>query len=116
MPGVSDYASISVHISEADANSGAAAAGIAHKLLHKYSPHMAIECDRPAPEEVSDVGALKALAHTRRQAILQQLYRKGPATSTGLARDLGWNTGATSYHLREIARYGFVEELPERAR
>src|SRR4029450_9032476 len=70
----------------------------------KYSPHMAIEGDRPAPEEVSDVGALKALAHTRRQAILQQLYRKGPAPSTGLARDLGWNTGATSYHLRERAR------------
>ena len=67
---------------------------------------MAIEGDRPAPEEVSDVGALKALAHTRRQAILQQLYRKGPATSTGLARDLGWNTGATSYHLRELARTG----------
>jgi predicted ArsR family transcriptional regulator len=79
-------------------------------------PHMAIEGDRPAPEEVSDVGPLKALAHTRRQAILQQLDRTGPATSTGLARDLGWNTGATSYHLRELARYGFVEELPERAR
>src|SRR4029453_8377321 len=82
----------------------------------KYSPNMAIEGDRPAPKEVSDVGTLKALAHTRRQAILQQLYRKGPATSTGLARDLGSNKGATSYPLRELARYGFVEELPERAR
>ncbi|MGW0563951.1 hypothetical protein ACWDZ4_25920 [Streptomyces sp. NPDC003016] len=27
-----------------------------------------------------------------------------------LARALGLNTGATSYHLRELARYGFVEE------
>jgi hypothetical protein len=34
------YASISVHTSEADADSGAAAAEIAHKLLHKVqSPH-----------------------------------------------------------------------------
>jgi predicted ArsR family transcriptional regulator len=77
---------------------------------------MATEGEGPVPEEVSDVGALKALAHTRRQAILRQLYLKGPATSAGLARDLGWNTGATSYHLRELARYGFVEELPDRAR
>jgi predicted ArsR family transcriptional regulator len=77
---------------------------------------MAIEGDRPLPEEVSEVGTLKALAHTRRQAILQQLNQGGPATSTSLARDLGLNTGATSYHLRELARYGFVEELPERAR
>jgi predicted ArsR family transcriptional regulator len=105
-----------MHIFEADADPALFAALIAHKLLHKYSPHMVNEGARPGPEEVSDVGALKALAHTRRQAILQQLYRKGPATSTGLARDLGWNTGATSYHLRELARYGFVEELPERAR
>jgi predicted ArsR family transcriptional regulator len=71
--------------------------------------------EAPAPQEISDVGMLKALAHPRRQAILRELSMKGPATSAGLARDLGWNTGATSYHLRELARYGFVEELPERA-
>jgi predicted ArsR family transcriptional regulator len=77
---------------------------------------MAIEHAGPAPEEVSDLGTLKALAHSRRQAILRQLHLNGPATSARLARDLGWNTGATSYHLRELARYGFVEEMPERAR
>jgi predicted ArsR family transcriptional regulator len=77
---------------------------------------MASEDESPVPEEVSDLGTLKALAHSRRQAILRQLHLSGPATSAGLARDLGWNTGATSYHLRELARYGFVEEVPERAR
>ena len=76
---------------------------------------MATDPTAPAPQEISDVGTLKALAHPRRQAILRQLGLKGPATSAALARDLGWNTGATSYHLRELARYGFVEELPERA-
>jgi hypothetical protein len=68
-----------------------------------------------APHEITDVGTLKALAHPRRQAILQQLSMEGPATSAGLARSLGWNTGATSYHLRELAKHGFVEELPDRA-
>jgi hypothetical protein len=42
--------------------------------------------------------------------VLQHLTLHGPATSTTLARALGLNTGSTSYHLRELARYGFVEE------
>jgi hypothetical protein len=62
------------------------------------------------PVELSDLAALKALAQPRRQRILQHLTVHGPATSATLARALGLNTGATSYHLRELARYGFVEE------
>lgn len=46
---------------------------------------------------------------------MQQLTATSPATSAQLARALGLNTGATSYHLRELARHGFVEEVPERA-
>ncbi|MEW2528793.1 helix-turn-helix domain-containing protein [Streptomyces sp. NPDC047071] len=64
----------------------------------------------PAPEELSDLKVLKALAQPRRQQMLQHLTVHGPATSATLARALGLNTGATSYHLRELARYGFVEE------
>lgn len=63
-----------------------------------------------APEELSDLRVLKALAQPRRQQMLQHLTTHGPATSATLARALGLNTGATSYHLRELARYGFVEE------
>lgn len=62
------------------------------------------------PYKLTDVGALKAMAHPRRQRILEHLAQHGPATSANLARALGLNTGATSYHLRELARYGFVEE------
>ncbi|MEV0526559.1 helix-turn-helix domain-containing protein [Streptomyces sp. NPDC050439] len=63
-----------------------------------------------APEELNDLRVLKALAQPRRQQMLQHLTVHGPATSATLARALGLNTGATSYHLRELARYGFVEE------
>ncbi|MEV7195617.1 helix-turn-helix domain-containing protein [Streptomyces sp. NPDC093510] len=66
----------------------------------------------PAPQELSDLRVLKALAQPRRQQMLQHLTVHGPATSATLARALGLNTGATSYHLRELARYGFVEETP----
>lgn len=65
------------------------------------------------PYKITDLAALRALAHPRRQRILEHLGRNGPATSATLARDLGLNTGATSYHLRELARYGFVEETGE---
>ncbi|MFJ8387825.1 ArsR/SmtB family transcription factor [Streptomyces sp. NPDC094438] len=70
--------------------------------------------------EIAELAALKALAQPRRQQILQRLTLHGPATSAILARALGLNTGATSYHLRELARYGFVEdtegESPRRER
>ncbi|WP_033286177.1 winged helix-turn-helix domain-containing protein [Streptomyces sp. NRRL F-525] len=64
----------------------------------------------PAPVELSDLAALKALAQPRRQRMLQHLTLHRPATSATLARLLGLNTGSTRYHLRELARYGFVEE------
>src|SRR4051812_2067414 len=65
--------------------------------------------------EISDLDTIKALAHPRRQRLLQQLGLHGPMTSAGLARVLALNTGATSYHLRELAKIGFVEEVPELA-
>ncbi|MET7540864.1 winged helix-turn-helix domain-containing protein [Streptomyces sp. NPDC005507] len=67
-------------------------------------------------QELSDLSALKALAQPRREQILQHLTLHGPATSAMLARDLGLNTGATSYHLRELARYGFTEESSTQGR
>ncbi|MBB4935196.1 DNA-binding transcriptional ArsR family regulator [Lipingzhangella halophila] len=66
--------------------------------------------DAPEIYELTDPAALKALAHPRRQRILEHLAWYGAATSATLARALGLNTGATSYHLRELARHGFVEE------
>jgi DNA-binding transcriptional ArsR family regulator len=71
--------------------------------------------DQPRARKVTDLDALRALAHPRRQRILEHLAAAGPATSASLARGLGLNTGATSYHLRELASHGFVEEVPERA-
>ncbi|MCX4765438.1 helix-turn-helix domain-containing protein [Streptomyces sp. NBC_01275] len=66
------------------------------------------------PVELGDLAALKALAQPRRQRMLEHLTLHGPATSATLARALGLNTGSTSYHLRELARYGFVEETDEK--
>ncbi len=42
------------------------------------------------------------------------LRLEGPATATQLAQQLKLNTGATSYHLRQLAEHGFIEEDHER--
>ena len=53
---------------------------------------------------------LKALAHPLRVRLLNLLREQGPATATRLAELTGQSSGATSYHLRQLATYGFVEE------
>jgi DNA-binding transcriptional ArsR family regulator len=58
--------------------------------------------------------ALKALSHPVRLRILGLLRLDGPATASSLATRLGMNSGLTSYHLRQLAQYGFVVEDVER--
>jgi DNA-binding transcriptional ArsR family regulator len=58
--------------------------------------------------------SLRGIAHPLRVRMLGVLREHGPATATLLAERLGQSTGATSYHLRQLAAYGFVEEDPER--
>jgi predicted ArsR family transcriptional regulator len=61
-----------------------------------------------------DATSLRGLAHPLRVRILGLLRESGPATATRLAERLGQSTGATSYHLRQLATYGFVVEEPGR--
>lgn len=56
-----------------------------------------------------DANALKSFAHPLRLRIYELLDEHGPSTATGLAGLLGQNTGATSYHLRELAKHGMIE-------
>ncbi len=46
--------------------------------------------------------------------MLEMLRLDGPATSTSLAARLGMNTGTVSYHLRQLALHGFIEDDRER--
>lgn len=55
-----------------------------------------------------EAAVLRALGNPVRRAILDRLAQ-GRATGAELARELGSNTGVTSYHLRELAKVGLVE-------
>ncbi|SDK68230.1 ArsR/SmtB family transcription factor [Streptomyces indicus] len=61
-----------------------------------------------------DPRSLRGLAHPLRMQLLDALRRFGPATASQLADRLGESSGATSYHLRQLAAHGFVEDDPER--
>ena len=70
--------------------------------------------DQP-PRRLLDLEALRLLAQPVRLRIQAQL-QQGPANATTLARALGESTGLTSHHLRQLAKHGFIEEVPELAR
>jgi DNA-binding transcriptional ArsR family regulator len=60
-----------------------------------------------------DARSLRGLAHPLRMQLLTALRQHGPATASQLADRLGESSGATSYHLRQLAAHGFVEDAPE---
>jgi DNA-binding transcriptional ArsR family regulator len=67
------------------------------------------------PVELTDPKMMRALAHPARIAIWTHLGLQGPATATECAEIAGLSPSACSYHLRTLARYGFVEEDPDSA-
>ncbi|MFG2577006.1 ArsR/SmtB family transcription factor [Streptomyces sp. NPDC048481] len=63
-----------------------------------------------------DARSLRGLAHPLRMRLLDALRFDGPATASRLAEKLGESSGATSYHLRQLAAHGFIEDDPERGK
>lgn len=61
-------------------------------------------------KQIGDLATLRALAHPLRMKLLGALRLNGPATASELGRRFGESSGSTSYHLRQLARYGFVVE------
>jgi DNA-binding transcriptional ArsR family regulator len=68
----------------------------------------------PTEPRVIDLDGLKALAHPLRVRLVDTLSTYGPATASGLAERLGESSGATSYHLRQLEKHGFVREVEGR--
>ncbi|MCH0543077.1 helix-turn-helix transcriptional regulator [Streptomyces sp. MUM 203J] len=61
-----------------------------------------------------DAAALKALTHPLRIRLLGLLRQDGPATASELAVVTGESSASTSYHLRVLAKHGFVAEAEHR--
>ncbi|HEX3648519.1 MAG TPA: helix-turn-helix domain-containing protein [Pseudonocardiaceae bacterium] len=53
--------------------------------------------------------AMRAVAHPVRLDLLGIVGRDGPVTSAAAARQLGISQALASHHMRQLAKYGFVE-------
>jgi DNA-binding transcriptional ArsR family regulator len=60
--------------------------------------------------QLSDPRALRALAHPIRLELLALLRRGGPLTATQAGERIGESPASCSFHLRQLAKYGLVEE------
>jgi DNA-binding transcriptional ArsR family regulator len=70
----------------------------------------------PQRDVFIDARNLRGLTHPLRLRMLAMLRERGPATATMLAARLGESSAATSYHLRQLAEYGFVVDDETRGR
>jgi DNA-binding transcriptional ArsR family regulator len=59
---------------------------------------------------IRDVPSLQALAHPTRLALLEAIGLTGAMTATQASAAVGESPTACAYHLRMLARLGFVEE------
>lgn len=66
--------------------------------------------DKRRVVELTDPVALRAVAHPTRLKLVGLLRTEGPLTATQAAALLGESSGSTSFHLRQLAKYGLVEE------
>ncbi|AWB95175.1 ArsR family transcriptional regulator [Agromyces badenianii] len=70
----------------------------------------------PGIDHTLTSSSLKSLAHPLRVRIYDELSAYGPLTASALAARLGESSGATSYHLRQLARAGLVREDESRGK
>jgi DNA-binding transcriptional ArsR family regulator len=66
----------------------------------------------PLPElrKITDAQTMRALAHPVRIALIEELSAGGPMTATEVGERIGESPTTCSFHLRQLAKYGFVEE------
>ncbi len=60
--------------------------------------------------KITDARTLRAIAHPVRIALLEALLHGGAQTATEAGEAIGESPTTCSFHLRQLAKYGFVEE------
>ncbi len=60
--------------------------------------------------QLTNPRALRALAHPIRLELISLLRRGGPLTATQAGERIGESPSSCSFHLRQLAKYGLVEE------
>jgi len=64
-----------------------------------------------ATHELTDPREMRALTHPLRLALLELLWREGTINATQAASQLGESQASCSFHLRQLAKFGFIDEV-----
>lgn len=72
--------------------------------------------ERRETQPVHDPRVLRAIAHPVRNRVLHELSAGGSMRAADIARELDIPANQASFHLRQLAKYGLVEEDPAAAR
>lgn len=67
-------------------------------------------------QKITDPLVLRAIAHPIRMRVLDELELSGPLRAADVAEHLDIPANQASFHLRQLAKYGLIEEAPEAAR
>lgn len=83
------------------------------------APPAELRVERDEHVKITDPERMKALAHPARMAVFdflagQRVAGFEGATATEIAEVAGMTPSAMSYHLRTLAKAGFIEEAPSR--
>jgi DNA-binding MarR family transcriptional regulator len=70
------------------------------------------EDDVNAPHDQPPGAGEELREHEVRTALLALLAEVGAVTATEAASQLGYSSGLCSFHLRQLARHGYIEEAP----
>lgn len=68
--------------------------------------------NRVEVQEITSALALRAFAHPLRIRLIDALAIAGSATATDLSEVVGESPANCSWHLRQLAKYGFIEPAP----
>jgi DNA-binding transcriptional ArsR family regulator len=69
-----------------------------------------LQPELPELRRITDAQTMRALAHPVRIALIEELSIAGPMTATEVGEHIGESPTTCSFHLRQLAKYGFVEE------
>lgn len=78
--------------------------------------HFAYAVQVPDPQPLHDPQVLRAISHPVRNRILDELSARGSLRAADIAAALDVPANQASFHLRQLAKYGLVEEDPAAAR
>ena len=72
--------------------------------------------DAPTTPTITDPSRIRALAHPLRLELLEFIGDVGEATATQCAEHTGESVANCSFHLRTLAKAGFIDPAPSRGR